>query len=671
MASDRAPTKVATKFALILGGTVLVFFLAFAAFIARKVSTEAEDRARAELTNQAAILLGMVEVYDRSLRNEVERLMGVLQASFPQPFAIEPGSRVALGDLQVPALLHGAEAVNLDFRQVDRFTDMAGAVATVFVKSEDDFARISTSLKKQDGSRAVGTLLGKAHPAYEGLMRGEPYTGKAHLFGRDYMTRYAPFLGPDKKVIGVLFLGLDFTEGLAALKDRLRTLRFGTTGYAYVLDGTTGSGRGSFLVHPSQEGRAFSAWAEAGAAEQLLAAPRGTASYACADGIRRIDAFQAYPPWGWVLGCGAEQAELTAGARGVRNAVGAAGVAVMVVLTVLLHVASRRWIGTPLNAALAFATELAAGNLKDRLPVRSRDELGQLAEAMNEMAETLGDTIGQLGNASAELASMSVELSASTAQIASSNEEVSAQSHVFATAVEEMSVTVDSTADNTRRVSEAAADARRVALEGSGVISQAVEALRSIAGEVSQAAETVLALGTESERVGAVVEVIEDIADQTNLLALNAAIEAARAGEHGRGFAVVADEVRKLAEKTMRATQEISKTVGSAQARSRGAAEAMVRTQEIARRGTELGAKAGQAVAAIEDRVVQASDQTEQIASAATQLSTTIRSLAGNTDQVSQGVSQNSGAVAEIARTADAVARKAEDLQALTTRFRV
>jgi len=225
-------------------------------------------------------------------------------------------------------------------------------------------------------------------------------------------------------------------------------------------------------------------------------------------------------------------------------------------------------------------------------------------------------------------------------------------------------------ARNTALVSTSSEDARRVASEGNAVISQALEAMAEISTLVEEAAGTVKSLGEKSDEISVVLEVIEDIADQTNLLALNAAIEAARAGEHGRGFAVVADEVRKLAEKTMKATDQISGTISAIQSEGRRAVEAMGRGREGAEKGGRLSGQAGEAVGAIETSVSESCQQAQQIATAAEQLLAATQQIASSMDEMAKAVGQNSSAAAEIADNVRTVAEQAGQLKALSATFR-
>ncbi len=327
-------------------------------------------------------------------------------------------------------------------------------------------------------------------------------------------------------------------------------------------------------------------------------------------------------------------------------------------------------VASPIRSVAEKLRVVAGKDVTVRLDVHGEDEIADLAKSANATIETLRDLVSQADDASQELASVSQELSATTAHIAASNEGITDQSQGMAAGAQEMNATVQDVARNAREVNDATDAARQCATDGGTVIAEAVDAMNGIARVVEHAASTVRVLGGETEKIGTVVQLIEDIADQTNLLALNAAIEAARAGEHGRGFAVVADEVRKLAEKTMKATQEIAGTISRIQQESRRAVGAIDEGMETVERGKELGERAGESIREIEDQVANAAGQTEQIAAATEQLSATIREMATNMEEIAKGVGQTMEASTEVADTAGTVAEKADQLRNLTAQFR-
>src|SRR5207344_2774495 len=173
---------------------------------------------------------------------------------FPERIELERGRAVKIGDISTPVLRAGAEPINLNFDRVDAFTARTSVTATVFARSGRDFVRVATSLKKEDGSRAIGTLLDHEHPGYKPLLEGRAYRGPAVLFGRNYMTSYEPIRDNDGQVIGVLYVGTDISQDMDVLKQKIRAVKLRQTGYFYVLDARPGASLGTAVIHPKTEG---------------------------------------------------------------------------------------------------------------------------------------------------------------------------------------------------------------------------------------------------------------------------------------------------------------------------------------------------------------------------------------------------------------------------------
>ncbi|MEW6490543.1 MAG: methyl-accepting chemotaxis protein [Thermodesulfobacteriota bacterium] len=365
--------------------------------------------------------------------------------------------------------------------------------------------------------------------------------------------------------------------------------------------------------------------------------------------------------------------ELQRGASGMEASLRALlGISlVLIAVSLALAVLLPRYVVKALRQVIGALETVASGDFTQNIRVRGHDEVGELGSQLNRMMEQLRGMLREISTVSVDLAAISEELSTTTAQIASSNEEVGGQAQAVASSTTEMSATVEQVARSAASVSRSSEDARTVAVEGGGVIGEALGAFDQIQKAVGSAAQIVTKLGRQGETIGSVVEVIEDIADQTNLLALNAAIEAARAGEHGRGFAVVADEVRKLAEKTVKATQEIARTVKAIQDDSREAIRAMETGEASVAGGADRAKTAGRSVQQIESRIAATSDQVSQMATASEQLSATIRNMAHNVDEIAHGVTQTVTAVNEVSNTAQTVAARADSLREAVGRFRI
>ena len=325
----------------------------------------------------------------------------------------------------------------------------------------------------------------------------------------------------------------------------------------------------------------------------------------------------------------------------------------------------------PLVKGMELAEAIAAGDLTKTIDVKSNDEIGKLSAALNKMAESLNGVVSRISDAANHIASASEEISASTEQMAKGAEDQTKQTDQVATAVEEMSATVLEVAKNSNEASGSARKASDVAKTGGEVVQQTIEGMNRISASVMESARTIEALGKSSDEIGEIIAVIDDIADQTNLLALNAAIEAARAGEQGRGFAVVADEVRKLAERTTKATKEIAAMIKTIQADTKGAVQSMTAGTEEVESGVELANEAGRALDQIVEVVGNVTDMIQQIATAAEEqsaaaeeISTNVEAVATITKETAAGAKQSSIATQELTQLA-------VDLQKMVGQFKL
>ncbi len=330
----------------------------------------------------------------------------------------------------------------------------------------------------------------------------------------------------------------------------------------------------------------------------------------------------------------------------------------------------------PITRVKETVEAFARGDLTGRAGIKIRffgreidDEITGLGNSVDAMASRMSTVIGRITESSNRLASASEELSTSSTQISDGAGMQSSQTARAATSMEGMNAAVMDVARNSHQAAESAKKAREIAENGGTVVSEAVSAMQEVADSASVTAGTIKMLGKSSGEIGAIVSVINDIADQTNLLALNAAIEAARAGDQGRGFAVVADEVRKLAERTTKATKEISGMIMSIQNETSRAVEAMDQGAVKVDNGVRLAHQAGESLNRIVTGVGNVTDMIGRIAVSAEEQSDTADEITHNMDAIAEVARSNVSAIGEVSKATDDLARLAAELKDLVANF--
>lgn len=348
-----------------------------------------------------------------------------------------------------------------------------------------------------------------------------------------------------------------------------------------------------------------------------------------------------------------------------------AAIVISILVSVILGFMIIRSISTAASTLIKASDAMAHGDLTQRVRLASRDELGTIGDSFDAMADSFSKALRKVSDSSSQVTTAASQVHSIAERIATGAEEVAAQSATVATAGEEMSATSGDIAQNCQMAAEGAQRASETAKSGAEVVEKTVWVMSQIAEKVQESAKTVASLGERSDQIGAIIGTIEDIADQTNLLALNAAIEAARAGEQGRGFAVVADEVRALAERTTRATREISEMIKAIQNETKGAVVAMEQGVHQVEAGTIEAEKSGQALQEILQQINDVAMQVNQIATAAEEQTATTSEISSNMLQITDVVQQTSKGAHESATAATQLKSSAEELQRLVNQFKL
>lgn len=344
---------------------------------------------------------------------------------------------------------------------------------------------------------------------------------------------------------------------------------------------------------------------------------------------------------------------------------------VAVTMTVVLALALTRSIVRPLGQSLQVAETVAKGDLTPQITVQGEDEPARLQAALKVMQQSLRDTIGRISDSAGQLASASEQLSAVTEDATRGLQQQSQEIEQAATAVNQMTSAVEEVASNAVATSEASRESDRIARQGREQVQATVHAIESLAAGVADNADEVGQLAQQVQDISKVLDVIGAIAEQTNLLALNAAIEAARAGEAGRGFAVVADEVRALAHRTQTSTREIEQMIVAIQAGTERAVHGMQQSNERARSTLEGAHAAGEALEAITAAIARINERNLVIASASEEQAQVAREVDRNLTTIRDLAHQSSAGAEQTSAASQALSQLAVDLNALVHRFSV
>jgi methyl-accepting chemotaxis protein len=347
-----------------------------------------------------------------------------------------------------------------------------------------------------------------------------------------------------------------------------------------------------------------------------------------------------------------------------------AGGVIATLLAMSVAFVMSRSIAGRLQQVVEVARSIAQGRLDSRIQRGGRDEIGVLLDAFATMQERLREMIGQIRVGAGQLVEAAQNISSASTQLSVSTQEQSQAASSMAATVEELTVSINHVADNANEAHALSSDSGRQSAEGGAVIQETLASMQSIADTVQGAAAQIAELGQQSDQISSIVNVIKEIADQTNLLALNAAIEAARAGEQGRGFAVVADEVRLLAQRTANSTQEITEMIKKIQVGTRNAVSNMeVGVQQVSG-GLEQASQAGDAIISIRQASGRVVDVVDQISLALREQTVASQDVARNVERIAQMSVHNSEAVAETSRTAQGLQQLALTLEKQVASFR-
>jgi methyl-accepting chemotaxis protein-2 (aspartate sensor receptor) len=623
--------SVARRLALMSLGGLAVVLLAVSAAIGVIEHRTTHALMVNSVAERVQSIVAVADASDQVSREMVQRSF----KTFRQSYEATPSLNVESGELTS----YGS-VVNNEFGSVDKFSRDTGGVATVFAKKGDDFLRVTTSLKKQDGSRALGTLLDRANPAYALMVAGQAYTGPAVLFGKSYMTYYDPIKDAAGKVIGIFFVGTDTALQQASLEGQIQAQKFFDTGALYFIDARGPLTDARFVIHPSAKGKkVLETYPQA---DQFL-----TALAASPDGYVRdaLTVLATTPGDRWAVmrktksGTGWLVAEVSESESMVQYWANMSIIWGLLALTTVLlggglFLLVRHTVSKPLGELTLAVTAVAQGDLTQVFRTQRSDEIGALVNEVEGMRQRYLEVLSQVRSSVESVSTASAEIATGNQDLSVRTEQTASNLQRTASSMELLTSTVKQSADASRQANQLAASAAEVAARGGSAVGEVVATMN----EINQS----------SRKISDIIGVIDGIAFQTNILALNAAVEAARAGEQGRGFAVVASEVRSLAQRSAEAAREIKALIGA--------------SVEKVESGSRLVQNAGRTMDEIVGSVKRVSDIIGEITAAASEQSDGIGEVNTAINQLDQMTQQNAALVEDSAAAADSLRDQAQRL---------
>ncbi|MGA1931829.1 methyl-accepting chemotaxis protein [Arcobacter sp. YIC-464] len=634
--------------AIFLCMLILTFFIADNTFSSMKSNTQTS------IQKEVALITEKIETFNNVAKTGADKMASVF-VKMINNIELDKSSTIDIKGLKTPEIKINNKTVNLNFDLVDSFTEMTdGSVATIFVRDNEDFIRVSTSLKKQDGNRAIGTKLNKTHPGYKSVLEGKEYLGKAKLFGKEYMTKYIP-LFINSEVVGIAFVGYDISRDIKQLEENISSKKIGKNGYYYIINSKKGKSYGQFLAHPTLKGKSALEVKDTHGYSfitDMLEKKQGFLEYDWDDGKKYVF-FKDFKEWHWLIVAGVNESEVLEDANRIMYITIALAIITLILISIAVFITLRVSLNslTKINEGLLsfFKYLNRESDTINKIDVKTKDEFGQMAILINENIEKtqksiiedrqlIDETIQVLGefeqgdlcqrlNISVNnpalmqlknvLNNMADNLETNIDNVLNVLEQYSNYNYLnkidkknlkehllklangvnnLGDSITEMLIdnksnglTLDKSSDilleNVDKLNESSNEAATSLEETAAALEQITSNLRqntqniakmsNFSNEVTKSAthgeelanQTTLAMDSINQEVTAINEaitIIDQIAFQTNILSLNAAVEAATAGEAGKGFAVVAQEVRNLAARSAEAAKEIKELVESA-----------------------------------------------------------------------------------------------------------
>ena len=563
--------SIQRKFLIYTSAVIGVLALIIAVITVFKTSSDVSSQINEQKKNTADRLVNILTVTDSIMLERVKSSMALLKQRGEALGTPRLGEAVFVKDTQANQLFLGDTPQANAFSLVDGLTDIMGGTATLFSKTGSDFIRVSTNVIKNE-QRAIGTKLAPTGKAIQKILKQQAYYGAVDILGSPYLTGYEPMYDATGSVVGIWYVG--YSADLNVLENAIKQSHVLTDGFVALRDA-----KGNIRMHSSHV-----------SGQDVTDALANNSNW-------DIEIVR-YSPWGYDIVLAASVSEKSSMVASavlavvLKIVVASAGV----LLTVFFLV--KYIVGKPIEEFIGVVNNLSSGDgdLTFRFQASSKDEFGAMAKAFNALLAQLQETLQSVDEATDRMLAKSESLNTTAGQANESVRRLSSETRNIDSAITMLQQNAETVSTNIRSSSEAALTADTDTRRSVQVLSETMKDIESQANDVDTSVQVITELAQASEEISGVMEVIRNIAEQTNLLALNAAIEAARAGEQGRGFAVVADEVRSLASRTQSSTEEIRTMIERLQQGSRVASEKMQQNKETAYKTVESTRHAGESL---------------------------------------------------------------------------
>lgn len=643
---SNAKKHVALKFLVPVAALLGCVILLMGGLAARKqtnaVKEHAEDQMSLTLASSQREMALTNELISQQVTTAVQLLRSRAAQEYGRPSlkgeTTLQGRRV--GDLQ----LGGKHITNANGLP-DEVSGITGATATIFAASGRDFVRVATSIRKANGERAIGTVLDPAGAAYAEVSQGRPFYGMVDILGKPYLTAYEPIKEEHGRVIGIFYAGFAM-DALRQLGDAVAHTNILESGWIAVLD------KKDRIIFKTKS-----------ASDEQIRNVLGAGNNG--DWVTKEQSFR---PWSYRTVVSYPKSDLSTATRHIYLST-----ALFMILSIGALVAAMYWMieFTVIRPISAIIETMDHADLSTTLKSHQDDEIGNLCNALNRFLAKIRGVLISVKDVSEKVYSSSGSLSSNSERLAKGAEVQNSEAMNVKAALEEMSVNVAMVNENCQKAAMQVQETSSLAHKGGELVVSTMDSVREMAASIQKVTEVITRLGNSSNEIGKAAAVIDGIADQTNLLALNAAIEAARAGEQGRGFAVVADEVRKLAERTGLATREIGAMIETVQKDTHAAVEAMSREQQ------EIEARSAQAESARKalENIICSTSEVEslvrQIANAAGEHSRATENVTLHMQQITEMARQAASAAKNTAMECTGLSTDAGELQGFVAQFYV